>query len=257
IEIPMTGVFATDDSGQIKRVGKMPSLGSFRFSQEMPNRTSPMQTLFGSSGAIGFQTSLTGSVDAVAMASDGSSIDVNLSFPGSRGFCGGYKSPLMLFFGEDRPSFKGISDFPIHPGKKTYWPEPGSAGYFLALDRDGNDRIDQRDELFGDQDKGGNNGFVELSKFDRNKDGIIDKKDAVYKRLRLWADADGDGISTPQEMKTLQEMRVESISLDYERNSVRPIGQTAEERQKSTFRFRTQDGVLQTGSIVDIWLKSP
>lgn len=254
IEIPASGVFEVDASGKIKRTGKLPSVSNIRFSQQMPAQSNQHPLL---SNFIGFKNTLSGSVDAIALASDGSSMDINLSFPGAIGFCGGYKSPLMLFFNEDRPLFTGTSEFPIHPGKKTYWPEASSPGYFLVLDRNKDGRIDQREELFGDQDKGGSNGFVELAKFDRNKDKIIDKKDPVYNRLRLWNDADGDGKATPRELKTLREMRVESISLDYDGAFVRPIGQGAEERQKSTFQFKSKEGLMQTGVIVDVWLKTP
>lgn len=54
---------------------------------------------------------------------------------------------------------------------------------FLALDRDGNGRIDNGKELFGDQ-HGALNGFLELSNFDDNHDGKIDSKDGVYSLLQ-------------------------------------------------------------------------
>lgn len=59
----------------------------------------------------------------------------------------------------------------------------------LALDRNGNGRIDSGKELFGDQ-HGAANGFEELAKFDGNLDGRIDGADPVYSRLQLLR-ADG------------------------------------------------------------------
>jgi hypothetical protein len=54
----------------------------------------------------------------------------------------------------------------------------------LALDRNGNGRIDNGRELFGDQ-HGAANGFAELRKYDDNGDGRIDRQDAIFERLSL------------------------------------------------------------------------
>lgn len=54
----------------------------------------------------------------------------------------------------------------------------------LAFDRNGNGRIDNGRELFGDQ-HGAANGFAELRKFDGNGDGRIDIQDAIFTRLSL------------------------------------------------------------------------
>jgi hypothetical protein len=54
----------------------------------------------------------------------------------------------------------------------------------LALDRNGNGRIDNGRELFGNQ-HGAANGFAELRKYDKNGDGRIDRQDAIFERLSL------------------------------------------------------------------------
>lgn len=54
----------------------------------------------------------------------------------------------------------------------------------LALDRNGNGRIDDGKELFGDQN-GAANGFAELARYDDNGDGRIDASDAIYRQLTL------------------------------------------------------------------------
>lgn len=64
---------------------------------------------------------------------------------------------------------------------------PGSA--FLALDRNGNQQVDNGSELFGPTT---GNGFGELASFDSDGDGWIDENDGMYERLRLWAQ-DGAG----------------------------------------------------------------
>jgi hypothetical protein len=68
--------------------------------------------------------------------------------------------------------------------------EPGSG--LLALDRNGNGKVDDGSELFG---PGSGRGFDELSAFDNDQNGWIDEADEVFAKLVLWEPMGSTGAS--------------------------------------------------------------
>lgn len=64
---------------------------------------------------------------------------------------------------------------------------PSAGTYFLAIDRNGNGRIDDGSELLGPTS---GDGFGELRALDGDGNGWIDENDAAYARLTLWSGPD-------------------------------------------------------------------
>ena len=92
------------------------------------------------------------------------------------------------------------------------------------LDQNGNGVVDGQGELFGQavtgrrHPEGPANSFALLAAFDRpanggNGDGLISAADTVFVQLRIWVEANHDGVSQPGELLTLAQAGIASIEL--------------------------------------------
>lgn len=101
--------------------------------------------------------------------------------------------------------------------ERTAWIDANDG--LLVLDRDGDGKITNGQELFGDQTLLSNgtratSGFEALREFDDNKDGKIDASDIVYLKLKVWQDLNRDGVSQAEEMKSLAYVGIKAINLN-------------------------------------------
>jgi protein-disulfide isomerase len=140
---------------------------------------------------------------------------------------------------------KGVmfEDSPAPPAQKTSWTAGESGNAWLALDLNGNGRIDNIGELFSNfmpipgSSKHAANGFEALAAYDLpqnggNGDGIISAADSIYPKLLLWIDKNHNGVSEPNELFTMAQLGVASIDLHY------MMAKTSDENG-NTFRYRS------------------
>lgn len=133
--------------------------------------------------------------------------------------------------------------------ERTGW--VGADDGLLVLDRNGNGSIDNGSELFGNHSGSGPgwaNGFAALAEFDSNLDGRIDTSDTAFASLRVWKDANSNGLTDAGELLTLQQAGVGSLSLSYTTGSV-VDAQGNSHRQLGS--YTTTQGALR--QMTDVW----
>src|SRR5688572_31987946 len=134
-------------------------------------------------------------------------------------------SPIILDLGNDTYRLTSLSDgvrFDLRSDgqpRQMAWTRLGVENAFLALDRDGNGRIENGAELFGNYtplQAGGlaSHGFEALSELDDNGDSILDARDGAWPALLLWVDRNHDGASTADELQPVASSVVTALELD-------------------------------------------
>jgi len=103
----------------------------------------------------------------------------------------------------------------------------GSDG-ILALDVDGNGKIDNGSEIFSPHFAGGSyvDGLAALSTLDSNHDGKIDAADEAFSKLTVWQDLNHNGITDRGELSSLADHSIGGISLEATASNSEISGQT-------------------------------
>lgn len=140
----------------------------------------------------------------IATTEDGRSISFNVEVSMSRSFMAKLDyytdetyiktDPLMINLDTNVGSVSDVKfKFDIDSdGTEENISFAGEKSGFLALDKNGNGKIDEGNELFGTQS---GDGFADLAAYDDDRNGWIDENDSVFKDLRIWTmDEDGKDV---------------------------------------------------------------
>ena len=135
--------------------------------------------------------------------------------------------------------------------EKSGW--VGKDDGLLVRDINNNGQIDDGTELFGNNSvlssgQKAANGFEALADLDSNSDGVFNSSDTAWNQVKVWKDANSNGVVDDGELLTLEQANVSGINLDYE-NSTTTDENGNQHNQTGTF-IKT-DGT--TGSIHDVW----
>jgi hypothetical protein len=139
------------------------------------------------------------------------------------------RDPLAIDLDGDGIETVGITGTPVlfdHNADNiktgTGWVRPDDA--WLVLDRNNNGLIDSGRELFGvDTVLSGtpgldavyaSTGFEALKTLDSNGDNLFNAADAAFTQVKIWQDANQDGISQSTELFTLAQKNIASIALN-------------------------------------------
>jgi Ca2+-binding RTX toxin-like protein len=140
------------------------------------------------------------------------------------------------------------------------WTDPSGGNGFLVRDLNGNGKIDNDSEMFGGSSS---SGFAQLATLDGNHDGKIDASDNglvdlngdgkidssdTFDSLKIWVDANGNGVTDPGELHSLSDYNIVSISVD----SAPSTATNGNNAITDTATFQRVDGT--TGTIANVQL---
>lgn len=125
-------------------------------------------------------------------------------------------SPVVLDLAGDGFTWAASVEFDMDADgiqDSTPWIEGDNA--LLVLDRNGDGSINDISEISFIYDLPGARTDMEgLKAFDSNNDGNLDAADARYNEFSVWQDTNSNGISEEEELLSLEEVGVASISLE-------------------------------------------
>lgn len=129
----------------------------------------------------------------------------------------------------------------------------GAGDGLLVRDLDGNGRISNGNELFGNATRLPNgdlarNGFEALRPLDSNGDGQVDNRDSGWRSLRVWIDRNADAATDAGELLSPEAVGVSSLLLAYS-EADRLDGQGNRHRQLGA--YLTSSGARR--ELTDVW----
>lgn len=156
---------------------------------------------------------------------DGREIDFNINVEMSRTVQERYMESLQLGFVMCDPlvinldtDIASLSDQTFYfdidaDGELDEISQLGAGSGYLALDKNGDGRINDGSELFG---TASGNGFADLAKYDEDGNGWIDENDAIWEKLKIWCkDENGNDVLYRLADKGVGAICLQNVSTDF------------------------------------------
>ena len=159
------------------------------------------------------------SAQGVVHTDDGRDIDINIDISMSSRFCEFYSESVTSMYSQAiDPLVVNLHDFPAGLSDLKYFFDLDADGTedeisllndgsgFLALDKNGDGKINDGSELF---DTRSGDGFKDLAEYDEDRNGWIDENDSIFEKLKVWTKAvDGTNL-----LYTLKDLGIGAIAL--------------------------------------------
>lgn len=200
------------------------------------------------------------SAQGVIKTSDGKQIQFNLSLVMQREFVqhsdvsirqgdGVKKDPLVINFDGNAAQLTDTKfSFDLNNDGQTQQVSFVTAGSgFLALDKNGNGKIDNGSELFGPQS---GNGFADLAAYDSDGNHWIDQNDAIYSKLKVWSkDASGKDMLSTLTQRNVGALYLGNAATPFE---LKNAAHDSQGQVRSTGVYLLEDGSAGTLQQVDL-----
>ena len=140
-----------------------------------------------------------------------------------------------------------MRDFDLDGTGRARWEWVGTGSGILVWDPDHTGQITSGRQLFGNWTWGKRwkDGYEPLATLDGDRDGQLSGRE--LDKLGIWVDADGDGVSDPGEVRTLEAAGVEQVGVRAERDA------SGNAMSSAGFTMRLPDGLRVTRSTWD-WI---
>ena len=124
----------------------------------------------------------------------------------------------------------------------------GSGSGYLALDINGDGKINDGSELFGTKS---GNGFMDLSKYDEDGNGWIDENDSVFNKLMIWCkDENGEDILYHLKDKGVGALCLENVNTNFSLKTLKDNLTNGVVRQTGVFLY--ENGNVGTMQQIDL-----
>lgn len=192
---------------------------------------------------------------------DGREININLNLSMSKTFVASYSDSVSyLSYRLTDPLVINLSDAPSEltdlsfffdldaDGKEEEIYGLSSNSGYLALDKNGDGKINDGSELFGTRS---GDGFKDLAQYDEDHNGWIDENDAIFDKLKIWVkDSLGNDQLYSLKDKNVGAININSQDTDFELSNSSTDSTKGFIRKTGIFLYET--GAVGTMQHVDL-----